>query len=198
MQAIFETVIELADLNALCSNITLTMLSGHFLKPVTQDKMEYLIINSEITTDKLFPEQIMDTQIDDDVYQFKQRVLLSNSYKAPEIEPDLEMITPESMMNERPESPWSYERLTSLIFLAMTESEQNVVKEERLEQIRQYDNMTGHNRYTRVMNQIYDNHFPRMGIDNGMIIKISKDLETFHQIKCYRFTSTLSLNSSTE
>ena len=53
MQETIETAIELADLNALCSNITLTMLSGHFLKPVAQDKMEYLIINSEITIDKL-------------------------------------------------------------------------------------------------------------------------------------------------
>lgn len=197
MQAIFETVIELADLNALCSNITLTMLSGHFLKPVTQDKMDYLIINSEITTDKLFPEQIMDTQIDDDVYQFKQRVLLSNSYKAPEIEPDLEIINPESMMNERPELPWCYERLTSLIFPAMSESEQNLVKEERLEQIRRYDDLE-HDKYTYIMNQVYGNDVPRMGIDNGMIIEISEDLVTFHQIKCYRFTSTLSLNSSTE
>ena len=101
------------------------------------------------------------------------------------------------MMNERPELPWCYERLTSLIFPAMSESEQNLVKEERLEQIRRYDDLE-HDKYTYIMNQVYGNDVPRMGIDNGMIIEISEDLVTFHQIKCYRFTSTLSLNSSTE
>ena len=194
MQATIEDAIENANLNDLCLNISLTMLSGHLHKPVNQATMEDRIIIFEITTNKLFPEQIMRTHIDDDVYEFQQRILLSNSYKAPEIEPELEMIIPISLRNpplRSPESSWCYERLTSMIFRMMSLTEQNLVKLEHLEQKRRYDD------FMRKVSRKFDllTGMDSSGIDHDeFILPAPEDQEMFHEIRCYRFTSSLTLN----
>ena len=185
MQETIQEAIAKVDLNNLCLNITLTILSGHFLKAVTKEEMQEKIIQSEIKVPRLFPEKMMDTQIYDDIHEFQQRVLLSNSYKTPEIEPDLDINVLESMIEislRLPKSTWSYERLTSIIFQRMSEFEENLVKQERVKQQIRYDD------FIRSLNLPPAFHCGMKIHEEDLF---PEDLEFFHLIKCYRFTSTI-------